>query len=106
MSLNAANAVLTRAVQSLQVSVAAISASKYDAAGAPTVLAIDGTPAANQVTLFRNQFGTVFCVRKDAAGAPLGVPKRLDRASQVFEVLFEGVSTGAGEVGDKDNGGE
>lgn len=106
MSISAPVVVLNKAVQSIQVSVAAISASSYNGAGAATPLVIDASPATSQVTFFRNSFGSVFAVRKDGAGALIGVPKRLDRASQVFEALYEGLSTGAGEVGDRDNGGE
>lgn len=104
MSIVAASAARQKAVQSIQVSVAAVSASTYDAAGTDSALSINNTPATSQATVYRDSFGAIFGVRKDNSGALLSVPKRLDRASQVFEFLFEGLSTGAGEVGDKDNG--
>ena len=104
MSIVAATAVNLKVVQSVQVSVAAISASTYNAAGAPTVLSVDNTAAANQLTFFRDQFGRIRAGRKDAGGVFATPPKVMRSASQLFETLLEGLSTGAGEVGDKDVG--
>ena len=103
MSIVAASAVIQKAVQSVQVSVATVSASTYSANGTASALSVDATPDASQVTLYRDSYGSIFAVRKDAAGALLSVPRRLTSAAKVFEALFEGLSTGAGEVGDKDS---